>query len=84
LDNARPHLTEHEIQTNNFTQLFHPARTPDLTPTDFRLFGYLEVMLEWSSFQTGEELQEKVTDDLMSIQASTFRTVFEEWKSRLL
>jgi hypothetical protein len=41
-------------------------------------------MLEGSSFETAEEAQEKVTNILMSLLTSTFRGVFEKWKSRLL
>jgi hypothetical protein len=41
-------------------------------------------MLEGSSFETAEEVQEKVTDILMSIPTSTFRALFEKWKSQLL
>jgi hypothetical protein len=84
LDNARPHLHDREIQANHLNRLSHPAFSLDLTPADFRLFGYLKIMLEGNSFETAEELQEKVTGILMSITISTFRPVFEEWKSRLL
>jgi hypothetical protein len=41
-------------------------------------------MLAGSSFETAEELQEKVTDILTPILTSTFGAAFEEWKSRLL
>jgi nicotinamide riboside kinase len=41
-------------------------------------------MLEGSLLETAEEVQEKVMDILMSIPTSSFRAVFEEWKSRLL
>jgi hypothetical protein len=74
-------LADHEIQANNLTRLSHPADNPNLAPVDFWPFGYLKVMLEWSSFETSEELQENVTDILMSIPTSTFRAIFEEWKS---
>jgi transposase len=84
VDNARPHLADHEIHTNNLTRLPHPAYSPDLAPADFWLFGYLKFMLEGHSFETAEELQEKVTEILMSIPTSTFGAVFEEWKGRLL
>jgi hypothetical protein len=73
-DNTGRHLTDHETQANNFTQLSHPAYSPDLAPADFWHFEYLKVMLEVSSMETTEELQEKVTDILMSIPTSTFRT----------
>jgi hypothetical protein len=55
-----------------------------LAPTDFWLSGYLKIMLEGSSFETTEELQEKVKDILISIPTSAFRAVFEEGKGRLL
>jgi hypothetical protein len=77
-------LTDHEIQLNNLTRLSYPAFSPDLAPADFWLFGYLRVMLEGSSFETAQELQGKATGILMSIPTSTFRAVFEEWKSRVL
>jgi hypothetical protein len=34
-----------------------------------------------SSFETADELQEKVMNILTSMPTSTFRAVFEEWKS---
>jgi hypothetical protein len=77
-------LTDREIKTDNFTRLSDLAYSPNLDPADFWLFGDLKVMLEGSSFETAEELREKVTDILMSIPTSTFRAVFKERKSRLL
>jgi hypothetical protein len=84
LDNAGPYLTDHEIQANNLSRLSHPAYSPDSTPADFWLFGYVIVMLQGNSFQIAGELHENVTDILISILTSTFRAVFEEWKGRLL
>jgi hypothetical protein len=55
-----------------------------ITAVYFWLFGYLKGMLERSSFETVENLQEKVTYILMVITTATFRASFEEWKSRLL
>jgi hypothetical protein len=62
LDNARPHLAHHEIQGNNVTRPSHPAYSQNLAPADFLRFGHLKVMLEGSSFETAEELQDKMTD----------------------
>jgi hypothetical protein len=72
------------IEANSLSRLSHSASSSDLTAADFWLLRYLKVMLDGSSFETAEELQEKVTDILLSIATLTFRTVFEEWKSRLL
>jgi hypothetical protein len=72
------------MQANNLNRLSHPVYCPELVPANFWLFGHLKIILEGSSFQTAEELQETMTDILMLIQTVTFRTVFEEWKSTLL
>jgi hypothetical protein len=71
LDNGKAHLADHEIQINNLTRLFHTTYSPDFAPADFWLCWYLKVMLEGNSFETAEALQEKVTDNLMSIPTST-------------
>jgi hypothetical protein len=57
LDNARPHLADHEIQAYNITRLSHPAYSPDLTAANFWLFGYSKIILEGNSFEMTEELQ---------------------------
>jgi hypothetical protein len=56
------HSADHEIQANHFTRLFHPAYSPDLAPADLWPFAYQKVILEGSSLETAEQLQEKVTD----------------------
>jgi hypothetical protein len=84
LDNTRPRLAHHENQANNLTRLSHSAYSRYLALANISLFGYLKVVPEGGSFGTAEELQGKVTDISMSIATSTFRAVFEEWKSRLL
>jgi hypothetical protein len=71
-----------------FKQITRPGCPIQLTarfcPARFLLFGYLKMMLEVSSFERAEELQEKVTNNLMSNPTSTFKAVFEEQKSQLL
>jgi hypothetical protein len=71
LDNARPRFPDHEIQANNLIRLSHPAHSLDLAPAGFWPFGYLKVMVKGSSFETAEEMHEKVTNILMSIPTST-------------
>jgi hypothetical protein len=46
LNNARPHLADHEIQANNFSRLLHPADSPDLAPAHFWPFAYRKTMQE--------------------------------------
>jgi hypothetical protein len=83
LDNARPYLSDHEIQANNLFRLFHPAYSPDFAPADFRLFGYLKVMLKGNSFETADEPQQKATDILMSSPRPIFRVIFKQWKKSI-
>lgn len=45
-DNARPHTSAHTVetlQTFKSEVLTHPAHSPDLTPSDYHLFGPLKV-----------------------------------------
>jgi hypothetical protein len=65
LDLSRQHLADHEILANNLTSLSHPADILDFAPTDFWLFGHLKMMLEESSFEMAEDLQENGMDTLM-------------------
>jgi hypothetical protein len=81
-DYARPHLADHETQANNLTRPSHPAYTSDLAPADFCLFGDLKVMLQGSSFEIADQLQEKVAAILMLLPISTFRAALQERKSR--
>jgi hypothetical protein len=39
LDNARPHMADHEIQGNNLTRLSHPAYSPDLARSTSGVLG---------------------------------------------
>jgi len=44
-DNVRPHTTSQTVETINhlgFEVLEHPAYSPDLTPSDYHLFGPLK------------------------------------------
>jgi hypothetical protein len=76
LDNARLHLADHETQASNLTRLFYSADSPDLTPAYFWLFNNPKVMPEGSSFETAEELQEKMAEILLSILTPTSRVAF--------
>jgi len=62
-DNARPHTASHTVETINhlgFEVLEHPAYSPDLTPSDYHLFGPLKNALQGHRFSTDKEVQEAV------------------------
>jgi len=52
-DNARPHTslrTQVAIAKFGWTVLPHPPHSPDLAPSDFRLFGALKYALHGTRF----------------------------------
>ncbi|KOC67847.1 Histone-lysine N-methyltransferase SETMAR [Habropoda laboriosa] len=54
-DNARPHVSQITVQKLNelgYETLPHPPYSPDLSPTDYHLFNYLENFLREKNFKT--------------------------------
>jgi len=73
-DNARrhtAHLTISTILQLNWEVLEHPAYSPHLAPSDFRLFGPLKNALRGRRFAADNEAKEAVHDWLHS-QPQTF------------
>jgi histone-lysine N-methyltransferase SETMAR len=53
-DNARPHTvraTQQRIQELHWELIEHPPYSPDLTPSDFHLFGALKEIPWWQTFR---------------------------------
>jgi len=68
-DNAPPHTarsTVATIQDLSFEWLPHPPYSPDLTPSDFHVFGPLKEAMEGKSFSSDEEVQQAVHEWLHS------------------
>jgi histone-lysine N-methyltransferase SETMAR len=68
-DSARPHTahsTVATIQDLSFEHLPHPLYSPDLTPSDFHVFGPLKQAMGGKSFRSDEEVQQAVHDWLRS------------------
>lgn len=60
-----------------------PARSPDLTPLDFFLFGYLKNKIFQNRIHTLEELQEAITREIQNINVNTLIALFENKKRRV-
>ena len=72
-DNARPHtahLTINTIRQLNWEVLEHPAYSPNLTPSDFHLFGPLKNALSGRRFAADDELKEAVHDFAVNLKLS--------------
>jgi hypothetical protein len=73
-DNARQHTAVHTVETLhhlNFEVLEHPPYSPDLAPSDYRLFGPLRDALRGHHFASDQELKEVVHAWLVT-QPKTF------------
>jgi len=73
-DNTHPHTAIYTLQTLvklGFTVLEHPAYSPDLTPSDYHLFGPLKEALRGRQFTSDEEVKEAV-HEWLAAQPKTF------------
>ena len=68
-------LVKHQI-----TQVTHPPYSPDLVPCDFWIFPKLKSPLRGKRFQTVNEIQENVMQQLMTIPIKDFTECFEQWE----
>jgi histone-lysine N-methyltransferase SETMAR len=85
-DNARP-STAQKCRTfcaeNGLRPATHSPYSPDLTPSDFFLFGYVQGRLQGIIFPSGEELLAGICRVLRDIPLETFAQVFEHCLERL-
>lgn len=73
-DNATPHTarkTKRKLQELGLNVLPHPPYSPDLAPTDFKLFRSLANALREKSFETKEEIHEFI-DEFFNSRTSGF------------
>jgi hypothetical protein len=61
----------------------HPASTPDLSPCDFFLFGYLKDKFIDKQYATPDELFADVAMIISEIPSDLISRVFATWPERL-
>lgn len=86
MDNARPHnskMTMSKISELNMERLDHPPFSPDLSPNDFFLYGFVKDQLKGTQHRTGEELLNSITEIMNKIDKNTWKKVYENWIERL-
>jgi hypothetical protein len=84
-DNARSHtakLSTRYFNENRMKSAPHPPHSPDLTPSDFYLFGYVKRCLTGLSFEDADQLLAAVEGVLEGIEKVTLPAVFLEWMDR--
>lgn len=85
-DNARIHTakkTKSFLETEGFVVVPHPPYSPDISPCDFFLFGYLKGKLQGTYAHDRTEIMRKSEKILEEIPKEMFQQVTDEWKRRL-
>jgi len=62
--------------------LNHPPYSPDMSPPDSFLFPKAKLQLKGAKFDTMEEIQKAVTDQLNSIPAENFSNSIKKLETR--
>jgi histone-lysine N-methyltransferase SETMAR len=82
MDNAPCHRssrTTAELEAMNVHPVPHPPYSPDLSPSDFFLFGHLKGHLRGFMFPNSDTLMDEVSDFLTRISPTTLHRVFLNW-----
>jgi histone-lysine N-methyltransferase SETMAR len=85
-DNAHPHTslrTQEAIAKFGWTALPHPPYSPDLAPSDFRLFGPMKDALRGTRFEDEERVIRAVSTWLREQETSWYREGMHALVSRL-
>ena len=60
-----------------------PARSPDITPLDFFLWGYVKTNVFKSEIKDIDDLKTKITEAVASVRPEMLVNTWKEVKSRL-
>lgn len=85
LDNSRVHNSKYsheKIESAGIFRAPQPAYSPDISPSDYFLFGYIKGKLKGKIFKTRDELFEAIYEILNSISKEKLIEVFESWIKR--
>jgi histone-lysine N-methyltransferase SETMAR len=83
-DNARPHVHKSVkiyLESKGFTVMRHPPYSPDLAPSDFWLFDYIQTRL--SDHPDVESLHKQITEIVKNIPEAEYQKTFQKWIERM-
>ena len=86
MDNAKPHrakVVRKKILDLGFLEMPQPPYSPDISPSDFWLFGKLKRELRGINVKTIEELKKITLEKLKKINKKEFSSVYRNWIERL-
>ena len=65
-------------------RLPHPPYSPDISPNDFFLYGYIKNKLKGNRFSSQKELNDAVVEIIKNIDESTWIHVYNEWIKKVI
>ena len=83
-DNARSHTSKEVkafLEAEKFIIMDHPPYSPDLAPSDFRLFDYIKQSL--SDHENEESVDAQITKILSDIPKDEWINIFDKWLERM-
>jgi hypothetical protein len=86
MDNSMCHnarRTSLELEHDKIERAPHPAYTPDTSPCNFWLFGFLKEKLKEQELSTSDEINEKITTIWNDVTFEELQSVFSEWIQRV-
>lgn len=86
LDNSRLHnakMSSFKMNQYGIKRMEHPPYSPDISPCDFWLFGFIKEKLKGCHFTSQDELKNAIGEILQEISEEEFSSVYEEWIQRL-
>ena len=85
-ENARPHvskMTTSKINTLRMKKLPQPPFSPDISPNDFFLYGYVKNELKGKHHTSSDSLLKSIVDIIEKIDESTWIGVYDLWIKRI-
>jgi hypothetical protein len=86
LDNARLHndrKSEAILTATKARRIPASTYSPDLSPSDFFLFGMLEERMSGTSFSPSDELISAISELIASFPKDQLGTIYKNWMKRL-
>ena len=84
-DNASSHtslVVQQFLAEKSIPVITQPPYSPDLAPSDFRLFSTLKMGLKGTRFATMEDIKSNATAELCRIPKEAFHRCFQQWQDR--
>jgi len=71
------------LKDRSISKNLWPPRSPDLTPTDFLLWGLLKGKVYKNTPHTIEQLKDAIHQEIQAVNVDTLGKVFQNFKKRI-